>query len=46
LWISGLQEWKGNGFFEVGQVGNNFWSGQEKLDFMAGRLALPEYSSP
>ena len=27
LWISGLQECKGNGFFEVGWVDNNFWSG-------------------
>jgi hypothetical protein len=26
LWINGLQEYKGNGFFAVGQVGNNFWS--------------------
>ena len=26
LWISGLQECKGNGFFEVGRVGNNFRS--------------------
>jgi hypothetical protein len=37
---------EGQWFFEVGQVGNNFWSGQEKFDFMAGRLALPECSSP
>ena len=46
LWISGLQECKGNGFFEVGQAGNNFWSGSKNLDFMDKRLPLPESTSP
>ena len=29
LWISGLQECKGNGFFEIRQAGNNFWLSPE-----------------
>ena len=31
LWISGLQECNGNGFFEVGRVGSGFRSGP-KMD--------------
>ena len=31
LWISGLQECKDNGFFEVGRAGNSFRSGPENL---------------
>jgi hypothetical protein len=46
LWKNGLQECKGNGIFEVGQAGNNLWSGPKNLDFLVGRLALPEYSYP
>jgi hypothetical protein len=38
LWISGLHECKGNGFFEVGRA-----DGQR---FLVGWLPLPEYSSP
>ena len=43
LWINGLQECKGNGFFKVGRAGSSFWSGSENLD---GRLPLPEATSP
>ena len=46
LWISGLQECKGNGFFKVGRAGISFWSGPKNLDFLDERLLLPEYSSP
>ena len=45
LWISGLQECKGNGFFEVGRT-CNFWSGPENLHFLDGRLPLPKSTSP
>ena len=44
LWISGLQECKGNGFFEVGQAGKKIWSGPENLHILAMQLVLPEYS--
>ena len=46
LWIGGLQECKGNGFFKVGRAYNNFWLGPKNLDFLDGRLPMPEYSSP
>ena len=46
LWITGLQECKDNGFFEVGWADNNFQSGPENLHFIDGRLPLSEYSSP
>ena len=46
LWISGLQECKGNGFFEVGRAGSSFRSGPENLDFLDGRLPLPDSDSP
>jgi hypothetical protein len=46
LWISGLQECKGNGFLEVGRAGISFRSGLENLDFQVGQLLLPESSSP
>ena len=46
LWISGFQECKSNGSFEVGQVGNIFRLGPKNLDFLDGRLPLPAYSSP
>ena len=45
-WISGLQECKGNGFFEVGWVGNNFRSGPKDLDFLDSQLLVPESTSP
>ena len=41
-WSSRMQ---GQWFFEIGQVGDNFWSSPKIIDFMDGRL-LPEYSSP
>ena len=43
LWINGLQECKGNGFFEVGQADSSFQLGLENLDFLDGRL--PKCSS-
>ena len=46
LWISGLQEYKGNDFFEVGRVDNNYRSGLENLSFMDGWLPLSESTSP
>ena len=46
LWISGLQECKGNGFFKVRWAANNFWSDPEYLDFLARRLPLSESTSP
>ena len=46
LWITGLQECKGNDFFEVGRAGNNFRSGPKNPDFLDGRLPLPESTSP
>jgi len=45
-WISDLQECKGNGFFEVEQVGINFWSGPKNFDFLDGQLPQPAFSSP
>ena len=45
VWISDLQECKGNGFFNVGQAGNNFQSGSKKI-LIFGRLPFPEYSTP
>ena len=45
LWISsGLQKCKGNGF--MGQAGISFWLGPKILDFLEGRLPLPESTSP
>jgi hypothetical protein len=46
LWRSGLQECKGNGFFEVGRGGRNFQSGPENLNFFVGQLPLPASTSP
>ena len=46
LWISGLQECKGNGFSEVGRACNNFWSGPKNMHLLDGRLPLPEFTSP
>ena len=46
LWISGFQECMGNGFFEVGRVAISFRSGPESMDFLDGRLPLPESTSP
>ena len=43
--MSGLQECKGNGFFEVGQAGNNIWLGPENLEFLNGPLPLPDSTS-
>ena len=45
LWISGLQECKANGFFEVGWTSSNFRSGPKKLSVLNGRLPLPESTS-
>jgi hypothetical protein len=36
LWISGLQECKGNGFFEGGRMGSNFRSDPKNHDFFVG----------
>ena len=36
----------GNGFFEVGRVAISFRSGPESMDFLDGRLPLPESTSP
>ena len=46
LWISGLQECKGNDFLEVGRAGNNFRSGPKNMDFLDTRLPHPKHSSP
>ena len=46
LWIGGLQESKGNGFFKVGRVGNNFRSTPKKLDVLDGRLPRPNLCPP
>ena len=46
LWISDLQECKGNDFFEVGRAGNIFWLGPENLDFQDRQLALPKSTFP
>jgi hypothetical protein len=32
LWVCGLEKCEGNGLFEVGRVGNNFWSGPKNQD--------------
>jgi len=39
LWVSGLQECKGNDFFEVGWAGNNFWLDTKKSNFFGGAAA-------
>ena len=45
LWITGLQECKGNGFSEVGRTDINFRLGPENQDFFLGaapaRIYLP-----
>ena len=46
LWISGLQECKGNDFFEVGRAGSSFRWDPEYLKILGGRLPLPESASP
>ena len=46
LWTSGLQECKGNGFFEVRRACNNFRSGPKNLNFLDWWLPLPESTSP
>ena len=46
LWISGLQECKGNGFFEFERTGISFRSGPKNLDFLDGRLPLSKSSPP
>ena len=46
LWISGLQECKGNGFSKVGRARTNFWSGPKNLDILNKQLPLPESTSP
>ena len=46
LWISGLQKCKDNyDFFEVGQVGNNFWSGLENPTGGCPYLKIPPLKS-
>ena len=46
LWVSGLQECKGNDFFEVGQAGSSFRSGTKNQDFLEGQMPLPESTIP
>ena len=47
LWISGLQECKGNGFFEVSRVGGQKFSARSiKSGFVYGGLPLPKSTSP
>ena len=46
LWISGLQECKGNGLFKVGWNGQKFSVGSRKSWFLFGRLPLPGSTSP
>jgi hypothetical protein len=44
LWVSGLQECKGNEFSEVGRTGNNCRLDLENLDFLDdSRLPLPTH---
>ena len=45
LRISGLQESKGNGFFEVKRACSSFRSDPKNLDILDGRLPLPEPTS-
>ena len=46
LWISGLQECKGNGFFsKSGRWATILSQVLENLDFLDGRLPLPESTS-
>ena len=40
LWLSGLQECKGNGFFRVQRAGNNFQLGPWNLDILDERFPL------
>ena len=46
IWIGGLQECKGNGFFEVGQGGHKFSVGSKKSRFLSRGLPLPISTSP
>ena len=46
LWISSLQECKGNGFFKVGWSGSNFQSSPEYLDFLDRWLPLLKSTPP
>jgi hypothetical protein len=51
LWICGLEECEGNGFFEVGRAGGRatVFGQVQKIKiklFMDMRLPLPKYSSP
>ena len=47
LWISGLQECKGNGFFEVGQGGQQFSVGSRKSGFLwTGGCPCPNLPPP
>ena len=51
LWTSGFQECKGNGFFEIGRAGNNFWAGPKEKKkqikkILDMRLPPPESASP
>ena len=39
LWKNGLQECKGNDFFEVGRASSSFRSDPENLDFLDGGCA-------
>ena len=41
LWTSGLQECKGNVFFENKRGSNRFWSGSKKLNFFLGASLIP-----
>ena len=46
LWISGLQEYKGNVIFEVGRGGQQFLVGFKKLQFFSKGLPPPLSTSP
>ena len=46
LWISGLQEYNGNGFFEVGWAGKSFRSSPENMDFSLGGCPCPNLPPP
>ena len=41
LWISGLQECKGNNFFKVGRADISFWLGLENMDLSLGAYPWP-----
>ena len=46
LWISDLQECKGNSFFKVGRASRSFQSVPKKLDFSLGGCPYPNLPPP